>query len=126
MASPVYFIDLRATTAENFLAKLARLLTEFVNFILNVSPACDCMAMNAAPIVGDIGVVASRDPVAIDQASVDLVNREPAAAGSTLDARLAKGEDKFKALYPQVDGSVQLAYAQQIGLGTRRYDLVRL
>jgi uncharacterized Fe-S center protein len=41
----------------------------FINFINNVSPGCDCLPYNDAPIVRDIGVVASTDPVAIDQAS---------------------------------------------------------
>ena len=50
--------------------------TLFINFINNVSPACDCYPYNDAPIVRDIGIVASSDPVAIDQASVDLVNKE--------------------------------------------------
>ena len=48
----------------------------FINFITDVSPACDCYPYNDAPIVRDIGVVASKDPVAIDQAAADLVNTE--------------------------------------------------
>jgi uncharacterized protein len=98
----------------------------FVNFITDVSPACDCYAGNDAPIVRNIGVTASIDPVAVDQASVDLINAEPALAGGPLTVNTAAGEDKFKGLYPQVDWAVQLDYAEKIGLGTRSYELIRL
>jgi uncharacterized Fe-S center protein len=49
----------------------------FVNFLTQISPACDCHSYADAPIVADIGILASRDPVAIDQASMDLVNAQP-------------------------------------------------
>lgn len=98
----------------------------FINFITDVSPACDCYPANDAPIVKNIGVVASTDPVAIDQASVDLVNAEPALAGSRLATNTAAGEDKFKGIYPQVDWEIQLDYAEKLGLGGRTYELVKL
>jgi uncharacterized Fe-S center protein len=98
----------------------------FINFITDVSPACDCYATNDAPIVKNVGVLASTDPVAIDQAAVDLVNAEPALAGTRLSTNTAPGEDKFKAIYPKVDWAVQLDYAEQLGLGTRAYELVKL
>jgi uncharacterized Fe-S center protein len=95
----------------------------YVNFINNISPMCDCLAHNDAPIVQDIGIVASTDPVAIDQASVDLVNKEKALAGTCLKTNTGAGEDKFKGLYPEVDWEIQLEYAEKIGLGSRKYDL---
>jgi uncharacterized Fe-S center protein len=98
----------------------------FINFITNVSPACDCLPANDAPIVRDIGVVAATDPVALDQASADLVNQEPALAGSCLTTNTAIGEDKFKGIYPEVEWEHQLAYAEKLGLGSRSYDLVKL
>jgi hypothetical protein len=98
----------------------------FINFITDVSPACDCYPANDAPIVKNIGVLASTDPVAIDQAAVDLVNAEPALAGTRLAANTAPGEDKFKGIYPQVDWPIQLEYAEKLGLGSRRYALEKL
>jgi len=98
----------------------------FVNFIVDISPACDCEPYNDMPIVADIGIAASLDPVAVDQASVDLVNREPAIAVSCLDTHLNPGEDKFKGLYPDVDWEHQLDYAENLGLGTRDYTLVSI
>ncbi|MBW1954491.1 MAG: DUF362 domain-containing protein [Deltaproteobacteria bacterium] len=98
----------------------------FVNFITDVSPACDCVPFNDAPIIRDIGVVASRDPVAVDQVSVDLVNREPGLPESCLSTHTGPGEDKFRGIYPKVDWEIQLDYAEAVGLGTRRYRLERI
>jgi uncharacterized Fe-S center protein len=100
--------------------------TLFVNFITDISPACDCYGHNDAPIVRNIGIVASTDPVAIDQASVDLVNREPALPESCLTTNMEKGKDKFKGIYPNVDWTIQLDYAQSLGLGSRSYKLNKI
>ena len=97
-----------------------------VNFITQVSPACDCYGHNDAPIVRDIGIVASKDPVAADQASVDLVNQEKALPESCLDVNLEKGEDKFRGVYPNVDWQIQLDYAEKLGLGNRSYELTKI
>ncbi len=98
----------------------------FLNFITQVSPACDCYPHNDAPIVADIGIVASNDPVAIDQASADLVNQAQGLPNSALTTNLEPGKDKFRAIYPNVDWEIQLQYAEQIGLGTRDYELVKI
>lgn len=96
----------------------------FLNFITNVSPACDCYGHADAPIVPDIGIVASNDPVAIDQASADLVNQAAGQKDSVLKKAHKPGDDKFRAIYPQVDWEIQLDYAEKVGLGTRKYELV--
>ena len=98
----------------------------FLNFITNVSPACDCYGHSDAPIVPDIGIVASNDPVAIDQASADLVNQAHGREDSTLSKHFKPGKDKFRAIYPKVDWSIQLDYAEKIGLGTRDYALKKI
>jgi len=98
----------------------------FINFITDISPACDCYPYNDAPIVRNIGIVASNDPVAIDQASVDLVNNEQALPGSCIKTSSGPGEDKFKAVYPAVDWAIQLDYGEKIGLGTRKYEIVQI
>ncbi|WP_456434378.1 DUF362 domain-containing protein [Thermosulfuriphilus sp.] len=98
----------------------------FLNFIMNVSPACDCYHFNDYPIVRDIGILASRDPVAIDQASVDLINQESALPGSVLTNKISAEEDKLRGLYPKVDWEIQLAHAEEIGLGQRDYELEKI
>jgi uncharacterized Fe-S center protein len=96
----------------------------FLNFITDVSPACDCYGHSDAPIVPDIGIVASNDPVALDQASADLVNQARGQKDSALTKNFEPGEDKFRDIYPKIDWEIQLDYAQEIGLGTRDYELV--
>ncbi len=98
----------------------------FFNFITQVSPACDCYPYQDAPIVPDLGVLASIDPVALDQASADLVNQAPGSPHSCLKEAHAPGADKFRDLYPKVDWEIQLDYAQEIGLGNRQYRLVKI
>ncbi|MCP4714845.1 MAG: DUF362 domain-containing protein [Deltaproteobacteria bacterium] len=98
----------------------------FLNFLMQISPSCDCYGHADRAIVPDIGILASTDPVAIDQASVDLVNAEAGTEGSALKVNLKKGDDKIKALYPEVDWEIQLDYAQKMGCGTRNYDLIAI
>ncbi len=98
----------------------------FLNFLTQVSPACDCYGYSDTPIVNDIGILSSEDPVAIDQASVDLVNGEPGNRSSKLPEAWEPGENKFRAIYPEVDWNVQLAYAEEIGMGNREYELIKI
>ena len=98
----------------------------FFNFLSQISPACDCHGHNDAPIVQDLGVLASLDPVAIEQASVDMVNHQKGLEGSSLSVNKEPGGDKFRGLYPQVDWSLQLDYAEKIGMGQRAYELITI
>ena len=76
--------------------------------------------------MGDIGILASTDPVAIDQASVDLVNKSSGIVGTALTTNLEPGKDKFQGIYPHIDWSVQLSHGEKVGLGTRNYELIEL
>jgi uncharacterized Fe-S center protein len=98
----------------------------FINFLTNISPACDCYGHCDAPIVQDIGILASKDPVAIDQASADLVNRQMVSEGSCLSNCKNTSEDKFKALYPKINWTIQLEHAEKLNLGTRSYELIAI
>jgi uncharacterized Fe-S center protein len=98
----------------------------YLNFLTQISPACDCYGYSDTPIVRDIGMLSSEDPVAIDQASVDLVNKEEGNRSSKLPKNWEPDGDKFRAIYPEVDWNIQLAYAEEIGLGTREYELIKI
>jgi uncharacterized Fe-S center protein len=98
----------------------------YLNFLTQISPACDCYGHSDTPIVNDIGILSSEDPVAIDQASVDLVNEQAGNRSSILSKNWGPGEDKFRAVYPEVDWNIQLAYGEEIGLGTRNYELIKI
>jgi uncharacterized Fe-S center protein len=98
----------------------------FINFLTDISPACDCYGHSDAPIVHDVGIVASKDPIAIDQASADLVNHQSGSSGSCLKEGLKPGEDKFRAVYPKIDWTIQLDHGKHIGLGSRNYELITI
>ena len=97
-----------------------------IAFIKNVSPGCDCTGFSDAPICPDLGIAASFDPVALDQACYDLVNQALPLYPSELPPGLKSGDDKFKALHPEVDGTVLLTHAESLGLGSREYTLLRI
>ncbi len=98
----------------------------FLNFVMQVSPACDCYPNNDAAIVRDIGILASIDPVSIDAASCDLVNNEESLPNTSIKTRLAKGEDKWHAMFPSVTWNTQLDHAEKLGLGERSYSIVKI
>ena len=97
----------------------------FFNFLLRMSPECDCYEWNDAPFVADIGIVASRDPVAIDQASTDLVNAGQVLSSSRLKGKNPDG-DAITAATGVKGWRRILEYAEEIGVGTRSYELVRI
>jgi len=84
----------------------------FINFLIEVTKDCDCMSQDQPAVVEDIGILGSLDPVAIDQASADLVNEK-------------SGKDILRAGY-DMDWSIQLEHGVEIGLGSRDYDLIKL
>ena len=98
----------------------------YINFLINITPDCDCVPWSDAPLVPDIGILASKDPVALDSASYDLVNEQVGIKGSLLDKNFNKGEDKFKGVWEGVDGTKQLEYAEKLGMGSRKYNIVKI
>lgn len=98
----------------------------YLTFITQVSPACDCYGHNDSPIVPDIGMLASADPVAIDQAAVDLVNGAEGFKGTALASGHEPGGDKFRGVHPDIDWETQLDYASSRGLGSREYILKKI
>ena len=100
--------------------------TGFFSFLLSITPDCDCVPWSDAPIVPDIGILASRDPVAIDAASLDLVNGQAGLADTLLQANRKPGQDKFRGVWEHTRGELQLSYAEECGLGERKYRLVEI
>ena len=101
---------------EQRLVEYAKVLADsnrfvYVSVLADISPDCDCSGRAGRPFMADIGVLASTDIVAIEQASLDLVNN---AHGST---------DAFKK-ESGVSGNAQIEYAARLGMGNRRYKLV--
>lgn len=93
---------------------------------IDVSPECDCAPYNDKPIVADVGMFASFDPVALDQACADACNASPTIPGSVLDRHGHEHHDCFKDTHPETDWKSCLAHAEEIGLGTREYHLIKI
>ncbi|MCX5799886.1 MAG: DUF362 domain-containing protein [Candidatus Eisenbacteria bacterium] len=98
----------------------------FFNFVLDVTPDCDCLGWSDNAIVPNVGILGSIDPVAVEQASLDMVNAQPALPGSGLGPDVGPGADKFKGLRLEIEGERQIEYAEELGMGTRRYEVVNV
>jgi len=95
-----------------------------------VSPDCDCWGNNDAAIVPDIGIAASFDPVALDCACADLVTNAPAIPGNRLwdkcKGHIEANDDKFLIVHPNANWRAGFAYAEEIGVGMRQYELINV
>ena len=109
-----------------------------ISLICDVSPNCDCHSENDIPIVPNIGMLASFDPVALDMACADLVNKMPANPGSVLDDNInadvfhegghhdCHKHDHFEMTHPDTEWRSCLEHAKKLGIGTDDYELVRI
>ncbi len=100
-----------------------------ISLVCDVSPFCDCYGSNDVPIVNDIGMFASVDPVAIDHACVDAVNKAKANDNCHITDLHHCDCDKLDNLRdnsPGTNWSDQLDYAQKLGIGCRDYELETL
>ena len=95
-----------------------------ISLVIDVSPYCDCHGDNDTPVVPDVGMFASFDPVALDRACIDAVNKQPAVAGSILDQRARTHHDHLTDVHPTTDWHCCLEHAEKIGLGTVSYELI--
>ena len=102
-----------------------------ISVTCDVSPTCDCHAGNDAPIIPDVGMFASADPLALDQACVDACLKQKPMPGSQLADEMASPDfhdhhDHFCNANPNTEYKTCLAHAEKIGLGVREYELVRV
>jgi uncharacterized Fe-S center protein len=94
----------------------------FINFLQSVTPQPDDYPYSDIPFIPDLGIIASEDPVAADWATYQMIVQSPGIPGSVaqnLDV-LAKGQDKVRAITDQTPEHM-LAYAEELGLGSRKF-----
>lgn len=96
----------------------------YVNFIMEVIPHCDCHPHSDVPVINDQGIMMADDIVAIDQASLDMIERAGRAPDSKADG-LKPEEGLFKGLTGR-DPYVHVDYAAKLGLGEREYELIEI
>ena len=108
-------VDLQRRMTEHALGAVIQKRDKIVciNFLMNITKDCDCMSGIQKPAIKDIGIVASKDPVAIDKASLDLVEQ-------------FSGKSLVSQSYSSIDPTVQLVHGEEIGLGSMSYELVTL
>ncbi len=102
-----------------------------ISLICDVSPNCDCHAENDIPIIPDVGMLASFDPVALDVACADLCNRMPVIQNSILDENIKNcdthaDEDHFHMTHPDTDWKTCIEHCVKIGLGSKEYELIKI
>ena len=111
----------------------------YINMAYDVTPHCDCAPYGDTPIVPDIGILASRDPVAIDKCTIDMINASPGIPGSTAEELgvLGRGDDKLTALkdykpfemFKQQGGpdwKSMIKYSVENNIGFEQYRLVKI
>ncbi len=83
-----------------------------ISFVIDVSPYCDCHVENDLPVIPDVGIFASKDPIALDQACAEAVMEAPAISGSLLDEkiRVCKKEDHFHTIHPDTHWQTTLEH----------------
>lgn len=121
--------DLNCRMAEYTKAVIQNRPNFHVSLIVDVSPNCDCHAENDAPILPNIGMFASFDPLALDQACVDACLKATPLPNSQLAEAMEKEDfcdhhDHFENTTPNSEYKTCLAHAEKIGLGTRDYEIV--
>jgi len=93
----------------------------FINFIQDVVPLCDCAAASGRPVVQDVGIALSLDPVAVDKASLDLIDKAPVIPGTTSSTP----PDLLGKMH-NTSSLVQMKTAEKLRLGSMDYELVRV
>ena len=102
-----------------------------ISLVMDISPNCDCHPENDAPILPDIGMFCSFDPLALDQACVDACLRQQPLPGSQLYDNMHKEgfcdhHDHFENSTPESEYRTCLAHAEKIGIGSREYELIEM
>lgn len=100
-----------------------------ISIVCDVSPNCDCHAENDIPIIPNVGMFASFDPVALDVACADACNRQPVIEGSVISGGSAAdghGHDHFHLAHPDTNWKSCVEHAEKIGIGSRDYELIEV
>lgn len=97
-----------------------------INYVMDVQPTCDCAPWSDIPIVPDIGILASEDIVALEKATLDLINNAPIVPGSIGEmAGLKPGDNKFLIIHGR-DPYIQIEAGYKKGLGNINYELIEV
>lgn len=120
--------QIKVADAASFIVQAMDSNIAYFNFLIDCTPHPDFDANSGIPFIPDIGILVSKDPVAIDKATLDLVNRVPGVRGSVAEQFniLDNNTEKFKAISfaGAADPMVQITSAEELGLGSTKYELI--
>ena len=98
-----------------------------INIVRDISPNCDCHAETAVPIVPAVGMFASADPVALDLACAEAVNRQPVMPNCAItDLQLEHDCDRFHAAHDNTHWQDMIEHGKKLGLGSDEYEIVNI
>jgi len=99
-----------------------------ITLITDVSPLCDCHTHNDMPIIPNVGIMASYDPVALDLASIEMAQKQPMIPGSVLyrESDGSKPKDIFAIVNKGTHWQSHFEHAERIGMGDGSYEIVRV
>ncbi|MHA3963323.1 MAG: DUF362 domain-containing protein [Candidatus Thorarchaeota archaeon SMTZ1-45] len=124
------FQELMAIGANEVLKQYDEDKKFFLNFAINITPFCDCWGFGLPNVLNDIGVLGSRDIVAVERASLDLIGKQKIIENMMPPfVRLHKGEDlhPFQKMHgPMKNPYITLDYAEKLGMGSQNYKLIEV
>jgi hypothetical protein len=99
-----------------------------ISLLTDISPQCDCHDNNDMPLVPNVGILASKDPVAIDLAAVELVQQQPILPGSVVFNACGgkKPEDIFAVANDGTRWQSHFSHAEKMGMGDGSYRLIKV
>mgnify|MGYP000005344271 CR=1 FL=1 len=98
-----------------------------ISLAMDISPNCDCHPENDVPIVPDVGMFASADPVALDLACAEAINRQPVLPNSAItDLKHEHDCDRFHAAHDNTHWQDLIEHGKKLGLGSDEYEIVNI
>jgi uncharacterized Fe-S center protein len=98
----------------------------YINFLMDIQPECDCMAMSDTPVVQDQGILLGDDIVALDKASLDLITKaQPLPHSKAEGMKVETGSDVLSMIHRK-NAKIQIEAAEKMGLGKSDYRLVEV
>ena len=126
---PISMENFQISLAEATKAVLSTFKSEkvfYINFLMDIQPECDCMAVSDTPVVQDQGILLGDDIVAIDKASLDLIAKAlPLPQSKAEGMKVEEGSDVLSMIHRK-NAKVQIEAAEKMGLGKSDYQLVKI
>ena len=95
-----------------------------ISLAMDISPNCDCHAENDVPVIPNVGMFASFDPVALDEACAEMCSRMPRNPNAAFED--ASSDDLFHAVHTVTHWQDQTEHGEKIGFGSREYELIEI